>query len=115
MPETILGNLLKAKQEIRRIESSPSLFVLEKDTLIESFLSEVENGQVRTIGPELVFGKIFDHIGFNVINEELFRHLVIARLAFPLSKLKTIEYLYRYQGISLEISGVHRFFGQIKR
>ena len=76
-------------------------------------MSEVENTQIRTIGPELVFGKIFDHIGFNVINEELFRHLVVARLAFPLSKLKTIEYLYRYQGISLEISTVYRFLDKL--
>tara|TARA_R110002096_G_scaffold146733_1_gene305522 strand:- start:51701 stop:53224 length:1524 start_codon:yes stop_codon:yes gene_type:complete len=113
IPETILGNVLKAKQEIRRLESSPSLFVSGKDVLIESFLSEVENAQIRTIGPELVFGKIFDHIGFNVINEELFRHLVVARLAFPLSKLKTIEYLYRYQGISLEISTVYRFLDKL--
>lgn len=113
VPETILCNVQKAKQEIRHLESSPSLFVLEKDILLESFLSEVENAQIRTIGPELVFGKIFDHIGFNAIDEELFRHLVIARLAFPLSKLKTIEYLYRFQGISLEISTVYRFLDKL--
>lgn len=72
-------------------------------------MSEVENAQIRTIGSELVFGKIFDYIGFNTIAEELFRHLVISRVAFPLIKLKTIEYLLRYQGISLEISAVYRF------
>jgi transposase len=112
-PEVILSLVLKAKQEIKRLESTPSIFVLEKDVLIASFLSEIENAQIRTIGPELVFGKIFDFIGFNAINEELFRHLVIARLAFPLSKLKTIEYLYRYQGISLEIDTVYRFLDKL--
>ena len=76
-------------------------------------MSEVQNGQIRTIGPELVFGKVFDFIGFNTINEQLFRHLVIARLAYPLSKLKTIEYLYRYQGISLEISATYRFLDKL--
>lgn len=111
--KTILGLVLKAKQEIRNLEMAPSLFILEKDILLETFLSEVENAQIRTIGPELVFGRIFDHIGFNAINEDLFRHLVIARLAFPLSKLKTIEYLYRYQGISLEISTVYRFLDKL--
>ena len=111
---TILFGLeLKAKQEIQRLESNPGLFVFEKDSLIESFLSEVQNGQIRTIGPELVFGKVFDFIGFNTINEPLFRHLVIARLAYPLSKLKTIEYLYRYQGISLEISSIYRFLDKL--
>lgn len=113
VPEIILDKVLKAKHEILRLESNPSLFVLEKDVLLESFLGGVENAQVRTIGPELVFGKIFDRIGFNAINEELFRHLVIARLAFPLSKLKTIEYLYRYQGISLGISTVYRFLDKL--
>lgn len=112
-PKTILGLELKAKQEIQRLKASSSLFVSEKDVLIESFLSDVENGQIRTIGPELVFGKIFDHIGFNTLNEELFRHLVISRLAFPLSKLKTTEYLYRYQGIKLEISAVYRFLDKL--
>lgn len=112
-PETILGLVLKAKQEVKKMEATPSLFVFEKDVLVESFLSEVENAQIRTIGPELVFGKIFDSIGFDAINEALFRHLVIARLAFPLSKLKTIEYLYRYQGISIEVDAVYRFLDKL--
>jgi len=112
-PTVIFGLELKAKQEIQRMESNPSLFVFEKDTLIESFLSEVQNAQIRTIGPELVFGKVFDFIGFNTISEPLFRHLVIARLAFPLSKLKTIEYLYRYQGVYLDLDTVYRFLDKL--
>lgn len=112
-PTVIFGLELKAKQEIQRMESNPSLFVFEKDTLIESFLSEVQNAQIRTIGPELVFGKVFDFIGFNTISEPLFRHLVIARLAFPLSKLKTIEYLYRFQGVYLDLDTVYRFLDKL--
>jgi transposase len=112
-PTVIFGLELKAKQEIQRMEFNPSLFVFEKDTLIESFLSEVQNAQIRTIGPELVFGKIFDFIGFNTISEPLFRHLVIARLAFPLSKLKTIEYLYRFQGVCLDLDTVYRFLEKL--
>lgn len=100
----------KAKQEIQRIKNQSSLFVFEKDALIESFVSELENAQIRTVGPEMIFGKIYDYIGCNTINNNLFRHLVIARLAFPLSKLKTIEYLYRYQGIKLDLDSVYRFF-----
>ena len=69
----------------------------------------MNNSSIRTIGPEIIFGKIFESIGFGVIKEELFRHLVISRLAFPLSKLKTIDYLYRFQGIILDIDSVYRF------
>ena len=43
----------------------------------------------------------------------VFHHLVIARLAFPLSKLKTIEYLYSYQGISINIDTVYRFLDKL--
>ncbi len=101
------------EQEIRKLKEQPGLFVLENDILVENFLTSIENGQVRTIGPELVFGKIYDYIGFRKLKSELFRHLVIARLAFPLSKLKTIEYLYRFQGIRLDIDTVYRFLDKL--
>ena len=42
------------------------------------------------IGPELVFGALYDKIGYNSIRNDLFRHLVITRLFNPGSKLKTI-------------------------
>ena len=103
----------KAKQELERLKGQVSLFVFEKDVQIESFISELSNAQIRTIGPELVFGKVYDHIGYNKVNNDLFRHLVIARLAFPLSKLKTIEYLYRYQGIILDLDTVYRFLDKL--
>lgn len=105
----------KAKQEIKRIENQNTLFIFEKDALIESFVSELKNAQIRTVGPEMVFGKIYDYIGYSNIDNHLFRHLVIARLAFPLSKLKTIEYLYRYQGIRLDLDGVYRFLDKLNK
>ena len=38
---------------------------------------------------------------------------MIARLAFPLSKLKTTDYLYRYQGVSLGIDSVYLFLDKL--
>ena len=101
------------KQEIERLSAQPNLFVSENDTLIEQLFDSLKNSSIKTVGPEIIFGKIYDHIGFGAIKEELFRHLVIARLAFPLSKLKTIEYLYRYQGVSLDIDAVYRFLDKL--
>ena len=98
-----------ARQEIKQIEQQPSLFLSEQDEQIEQAFSQLSNSSIRTVGPELIFGKIYDYIGFGTVGEEMFRHLVIARLAFPLSKLKTVEYLYRYQGASLDIDAVYRF------
>ena len=73
----------------------------------------MSNASIRTVGPKLVFGRIYDNIGFGTLQEDLFCNLVIARLAFPLSKLKTIEYLYRFQGIMLNLDTVYRFLDKL--
>lgn len=102
-----------AHQELERISAQPKLFISENDTIVELVFSALSNASIRTLGPEIIFGKIYDSIGFNDINEELFRHLVISRLAFPLSKLKTIDYLYRFQGVMLDIDAVYRFLDKL--
>ncbi len=104
----LLGN-----QEIERLEGQSKLFISEKDSAIDTIFSSLSNSSVQTIGPELIFGKIYDFIGFNQIEEDLFRHLVISRIAFPLSKLKTIDYLQRYQGVPLNISTIYRFLDRL--
>jgi transposase len=103
-----LGN-----QEIERLTAQQKLFISQNDTIVEQAFETLSNANVRTVGPELIFGKIYDSIGFNAIESDLFRHLVIARLAFPLSKLKTVDYLYRYQGISIDIDVVYRFLDKL--
>ena len=39
--------------------------------------------------------------------------MVIVRLAFLLSKLKTVDYLYRYQGKSIKVDTVYRFLDKL--
>ena len=101
------------KQEIERLSKQPELFVWENDLQIEQVFSNLSNASIRIIGPELIFGKLYDKIGFGSIQQELFRHLVIARIAYPLSKLKTVDYLYRYQGLTLDIDTVYRFLDKL--
>jgi transposase len=104
---------LLAEQEKEFLSKPQRLFISEKDKAVEEAFSILANSNIRTVGPELIFGKIFDHIGFNAIDQEMFRHLVISRLTFPLSKLKTVEYLYRYQGVHLSIDSVYRFLDKL--
>ncbi|MBI2026675.1 MAG: IS1634 family transposase [Deltaproteobacteria bacterium] len=85
----------------------------KQDHAIENFLSQMRNSQIRTIGPELIFGTLFDRIGFNVISENIFRHITIARLAYPTSKLKTVDYLYRYRGITMSVQNLYRFLDKL--
>lgn len=102
-----------ARQEIVKLTAQPNLFISESDAAIEQAFAILNNASIRTLGPEIIFGKIYDYIGFDQINEDMFRHLVISRIAFPLSKLKTIDYLYRYRGVMLDIDAVYRFLDKL--
>jgi transposase len=103
----------QARAEILVLEKQLSIFPSEQDRIVFDAFSSLSNSSIRTVGPELIFGRIYDYIGFNAIEEELFRHLVISRLCFPLSKLKTTEYLYRYQGVRVQVSSVYRFLDKL--
>lgn len=107
--------LQRARQELLRLSSTQSLFVHKEDALIESFFSTLNNAQIQVIGPELVFGKIFDALGFNAVKAELFRHLVITRLFHPGSKLKTIDYLQRFQGVRKSSDDIYRFLDKLSK
>ena len=54
-------------------------------------LSQVEN--ILLNGCDLILDRTFDRIGFNGIEDDVFRKLVKARLAYPASKAATVEYL----------------------
>lgn len=80
---------------------------------VADFKSSIQ--QLRLIGPELLLGKIFDEIGFNAIEGELFRHLVITRLVYPVSKLKTVDYLARYKGVHLSVYSIYRYLDKLQK
>jgi len=83
----IWKHFVKGVQAIHEITRQPSFFYDPHDTLIKSYLGSLGNNQIRVVGPEMVFGKLYERIGLNVIKEELFRHLVITRLVYPGIKL----------------------------
>jgi transposase len=70
--------------------------------------------RVRLVGPELILGKLFDQIGFDQVPGELFRVLVVTRLVYPFSKLKTVRYLREHKGLELDVQQVYRFLDQLQ-
>ena len=103
----------RARQELQRIEGTSSLFVNRDDAMLESFISTLKNTQVQVIGPELIFGKIYDDIGFDQVESDLFRHLVITRLFHPGSKLKTIDYMQRFLSVDKNVDEIYRFLDKL--
>lgn len=81
------------------------------DLFVEQFFDSITS--MKRIGYDKLLGKIFDEIGFNQINDEYFRELVLARVAFPKSKLKTIEYLYRYKQIDWDEDQLYRYLDKL--
>lgn len=98
--------MVKGQQEIDRLIKQQSInFDVSKELeLIDIFFNRIE--AVALVGPELLLGKLFDQIGFNAISDELFRHLVITRLFYPVSKLKTTDYLFKYKGVTITVDAI---------
>lgn len=114
-----IERLWREAQRIARNDNPDQgkLFALQtpSDQVVQNAMARLANRNIRVIGPELIFGTLFDRMGFNQIPDEMFRHLVIARLAYPTSKLKTVDYLYRYKGITISVSSVYLFLDRLHR
>jgi hypothetical protein len=64
-----------ALQYVRELTGmNRSLFEDEDEIKLENFVSTITNSQIRVIGPELIFGTLYDRIGYGRIENELFRH-----------------------------------------
>lgn len=68
---------------------------------------------VQLLGPELLLGKIFDEIGFGQVSDPLFRHLVLSRIVYPGSKLKTARYLEEFQGVIYDADQIYRYLDKL--
>lgn len=87
-------------------------FELEKErSVIDLFFKGIE--AIRLVGPELLLGKLFDEIGFNKVRGDLFRPLVLTRLVYPVSKLKTTDYLFKYTGTLVDVERIYRYLDSL--
>lgn len=110
-----IGRLyLEALEEVPRMFHQLSLSLFDQKEVPQSHsLEDLSNDDIRVIGPELVFGRIFDRIGFNQIPEPLFRDLVISRITHPGSKLKLVEYLQENRGQTISVYSIYRYMDKI--
>lgn len=112
-PQEIETLRVKARNEIERIKGRVSLFPSTQDSAVEGFLDTLDNSAISLSGPELIFGRLYEKIGFAKVKPEVFRDLVIGRLYAPASKLKTLEYLRRYLGREPQKHALYEFIDGI--
>ena len=64
-------------------------------------------------GTQLLLNQVYDSIGFNQISDEILRHLVIARVSQPRSKLATVEYLKSYYDEDVDLNHIYRYMDKL--
>lgn len=100
-----------AKLSALQLQNSFEFGYAEDKIFIQNLQSSIEHIEIS--GVELILGKLFNEIGFNQIKEPLFRHLVLSRICYPGSKLKTVEYLLRHHQLYYEIDAVYRYLDKV--
>lgn len=78
-----------------------------KETVIRSIKS------INIEGINLLLGKIYTSIGFDDLNSELLKQLVLVRLSHPVSKLKTTQYLKRYFSLDINEDKIYRYLDKL--
>ena len=83
----------------------------DETNLIQSVFQQIDSH--TEVGTELLLGKIFDDVGFNVIDDPIFRQLVLSRLTYPVSKLKTSDYLEKYHDLEYPVQQIYRYMDKL--
>ena len=103
----------QASSFIQQMEGPSLPHIYEEKDVIDGFVSSLSNAQVQVAGPELVFGTLYDRIGYGAIRNRMFRDIVICRLFNPGSKLKTVDYMERYLHVTYSVDQIYRFLDNL--
>jgi len=103
--------VFEGKRYIQNITGIQEIDFSNHQSIYKQVLSTITSH--RLVGIQNVLGRIFNDIGFNAIKDPLFKDLVLYRLVYPKSKLKTTEYLYRYEQKSYTEDDVYRYMDKL--
>lgn len=110
--ENKIEELIKLGEEWIKTKTSSLEFDFKGDRQItEEILNNIE--QINISGTTLLLGKLFNEVGFDKVGSELFKNLVISRLSFPASKLKTVDLLQKHQSIDINVQDVYRYLDKL--
>ena len=115
--ETVLASLeQKAKQWANEHEFGEDLFAPDGAAEYDAIMAGIGQDQLRLVGPDLIYGRLFDKIGFNTVrtsNNEIFKSLVVTRLYRPGSKLKTLRYMAYFMNKFYDEDKIYRFLDEL--
>ena len=97
----------KGQQDIFKVHHKD----IEEQKLTEELLSNIEN--ILLNGVQLILNPLFRITGFDAIEDDIFRHLVISRLSQPMSKSSTVEYLKMYFDEDVQLHKIYRYLDKL--
>ena len=110
VPEEVKELYNQGIEFIQTYQGQQTLHFSEQD-----FKEAVKNSikSINIEGANLLLGEIYSAIGFDKVNSELLKQLVIIRLTHPASKLKTTQYLKRYFSIDTSEDKIYRYLDKL--
>lgn len=83
----------------------------EEKQVTDYLLSNIEN--ILLNGTQLILDKVFQATGFDKIDDEILKYLVIARLSQPMSKSATVDYLRSYFDEDVRLHRIYRYLDKL--
>lgn len=106
--------ILLAKSQLSQIQGMQSLFVEHDDLVVENFVNTLSSGDLQIVGPELILAPIYQKIGYPEDgSRNYFKALVLSRLVYPGSKLKTVNYFKQHFNLDVSVYSIYRFLDEL--
>jgi len=106
--------ILLANNEMNQIQGTQSLFEEHDDLVVDSFVNSIANDHLQIIGSELILGKIYQLFNFPDSGcPNYFRNLVLCRLVYPGSKLKTVDYFRQHLNLDVSVHTIYRYLDEL--
>lgn len=78
----------------------------------EQVLSNISNVFIN--GTDIILNRVFERVGFDKIQDDIFRKLVLSRLSYPASKAATVEYLKNHFDEDVNLSRIYRYLDRLE-
>lgn len=83
----------------------------EERKVTDSLLSNIEN--ILLNGTKLILDRVYDSIGFDKMEDNILKQLVISRISQPMSKAATVAYLKSHFDEDIQLDKLYRYMDRL--
>ena len=83
----------------------------EEKSVVENLLNKIEHILIN--GTQLILNPVYQSIGFDKIDDDVLKHLVVSRICQPQSKVATVDYLKSYFDEDVDLNKIYRYLDKL--